>query len=239
MALKNNHVTKVRATSYENTNTPVNDFMLEQDISPDAKTITIHSSYPSSGSTVTITQYENDKLVKTYDSSGNVVTTTSYVYDDEGRLKTISTQTDDAFMDSHSHEVHQWFYDNGTPSYMLRIKDNADTTNIRFIKDEEGNIGQENWIKKGRTIESYYYYFNDKNELTDIVRYNSRAKKMLPDFLYEYAANGRVDQMTQMPAGSSNYMIWKYVYNDKGLKQKELLYNKQNQLVGRIEFQYQ
>lgn len=239
MALKNNHVTKVTATSYENTNQPVSDFMLEQTITPDAKTITINASYPSSGNTVTTTQYENDRPIKTYDSSANVVTITTYTYNENGRIKSITTQTDDAFMDSHSKETHQWFYDNNNPSYMLRIKDNVDTTIVRLIKDEHGNIGQENWEKKGRTIESYYYYYNDENNLTDIVRYNARAKKMLPDFLYDYSNNGLVDQMRQMPAGSSDYMIWKYVYNDKNLKQQELLYNKQNQLVGKIVYQYQ
>lgn len=239
MALKDNRVAKVTATSYENSNQPVDDFMLEQTISPGAKTITINSSYPSAGSTVSVTQYENNKPVKTYDSSSNVVTITTYAYDGEGRVETITTQTDDAFMDSHSKEVHQWFYDDNKPSYMVRIKDNIDTTVVRLIQDEHGNIGQENWEKKGRTVESYYYYYNDQNNLTDIVRYNARAKKMLPDFLYEYANNGLVNQMTQIPAGTSDFMIWKYIYNDKGLKQQELLYNKQNQLVGKIVYQYQ
>lgn len=239
MALKNNHVTKVTATSYENTNQPVDDFMLEQKITPDAKTITINSSYPSSGSTVTVTQYENNLPVKTYDSSANVVTITTYAYDESGRVKTITTQTDDAFMDSHSKEIHQWFYGNNTPSYMLRIKDNADTTTVRLIQDGHGNIGQENWEKKGKTIESYYYYYNDQNNLTDIVRYNTRAKRMLPDFLYEYSNDGLIKQMTQIPAGSNDYMVWRYIYNDKGLKQQELLYNKQNQLVGKVIYQYQ
>lgn len=36
----------------------------------------------------------------------------------------------------------------------------------------------------------------------------------------------------------NDYLIWKYEYNDKGLRIRELCYNKQKQLPGRIEYQY-
>ena len=87
-------------------------------------------------------------------------------------------------------------------------------------------------------IENYYYYYNDKNWLTDIVRYNNKAKKMLPDFLYEYDTEGRVSKMIQVIAGGTNYNIWVYTYNSLGLKEKEVCYDKKKQLLGTVEYLY-
>lgn len=238
-ALKNNNIKSVTATSYENDNQPVQNFSLEQRISAGAKTITVTSSDPASGITYTTNEYQNNKIKRSTDSTDKVVTVATYNYNDSGKLLTLITETHDAFMNSHSQELHQWHYNGDVPDYMLRIKDNADTTRIDFTYDEQGNVAQESWNKKGRNIENYYYYYNDNHQLTDIVRYNSRAKKMLPDYLFDYNANGRISQMTQVPAGNDNYMVWKYVYSGSGLKQRELLFNKQNQLVGRIQYQYQ
>ncbi|MGI8950420.1 MAG: hypothetical protein ACR2FN_02435 [Chitinophagaceae bacterium] len=239
LALKTNHIHNVNAVSYESDNEPTEDFKLEQQIGFNAKTIRIFSSDPSSGSTVTINTYENNKLIKTIDSSINVTNTITYKYDASDKINTIKTVTEDTFMKSNSEELHQWFYKDDKPDYMLRIKDKTDTTLIALTYDEQGNVAQEDWKKKDRIIETYYYYYNDKKQLTDIVRYNNRAKKMLPDFLYEYDDEGHVIQLTEIPAGSSDYMIWKYIYANNGLKKAEYLFNKQKQLVGKIEYQYQ
>ncbi len=239
LVLKNNKIRIVTATSRESNNQATENFKLEQQISPDAKTIKLYTSYPAAGTSVTTNYYDNDRMVKTIDSNTNVITTTSFQYDNSGNINSILIETNDAVMDSHSKELHEWKYEQGKPVLMLKIKDNTDTTRIEFNLDEQGNIAQENWKRKGRVIERYYYYYNDKNQLTDIVRYNSRAKKLLPDFLFEFDANGRMTQMTQVPTGSNNYLVWKYVYNEKGLKQREVLLNKQNELVGTIEYQYQ
>ena len=110
---------------------------------------------------------------------------------------------------------------------------------IAVLSKKEKQTSLEPWKSKGKVVETYYYYYNTGNQLTDIVRYNYRAKKMLPDFLYDYDANGNVVKMTQVPTGRSDYMIWHYIYNSNGLKEKELLYNKQQQLVGRIIYKYQ
>ncbi|TKK68286.1 hypothetical protein FC093_11670 [Ilyomonas limi] len=238
-ALKANHISHVTAKSFESDNQPTENFQLEQTISPDANTVTVNASYPSTGNLLTVNTYKNGKLVSTQDSSANVLTTTAYTYNGAGDIASITTETIDTFMNSHSTEVHLWQYNsNGQPAQMLKIKDGSDTTLVVFTYDN-GNVAQETWKRKGRTVENYYYYYNANNQLTDIVRYNYRVKKMLPDFLYDYDANGRVIKMMQVPAGRSDYMIWQYIYNDNGLKEKELLYNKQQQLVGKIEYQYQ
>ena len=238
-ALKTNHIKHVTAVSYESDNQPTENFKLEQTISPDAGTITINASYPSTGNLLTVNTYKNEKLAATQDSSANVLTNTTYTYNDAGNIASITMQTIDTFMNSRSTEVHLWQYNtNGQPAQMLKIKDNNDTTLVEFTYDN-GNVAQETWKHNGQVVENYYYYYNANNQLTDIVRYNYRVQKMLPDFLYDYDASGHVIKMMQVPAGRSDYMIWQYIYNDNGLKEKELLYNKQQQLVGKIEYRYQ
>ena len=72
--------------------------------------------------------------------------------------------------------MHKWFYTNNMPDSMLRIKDNTDTTVVHFKKDDKYNIIEEIWLKKNRVIEHYFYYYNDKSQLTDIVRYNTTGE---------------------------------------------------------------
>jgi hypothetical protein len=45
--------------------------------------------------------------------------------------------------------------------------------------------------------------------------------------------------MTQISLSASNYLIWKYEYNDKGLKTKEIAYAKEKRLVGSIVYTYE
>ena len=88
-------------------------------------------------------------------------------------------------------------------------------------------------------METYYYYYDSKNRLSDIVRYNARLKKLIPDYLYEYDDKGRTTQATQVSMSSASYLIWKYSYNEKGLKIKEEGYDKAKNLVGRIVYTYE
>ncbi len=239
MALKNNDIHQVSATSYESDNQPTKDFYLHQDIGENAATVTINTSFPSSGTTLTVNRYKDNRIQETKDSSTNIVTHVIYTYSNAGKISSIQTVTDDTFMKSHSEEMHLWYYTGNRPDSMLKIENNIDTTIIKFKFDEKGNAIEEDWVKRGKNIESYYYYYNTRNELTDIVRFNDRAQKLLPDYLFNYDNSGRVDQMTEVPPGNSDYMTWKYLYSANGLKQSEILFNKEKQLVGRIEYQYQ
>jgi hypothetical protein len=45
--------------------------------------------------------------------------------------------------------------------------------------------------------------------------------------------------MTQVAMSTANYLIWQYTYNDKGLKLKEIGFDKQKNLIGRIEYTYE
>ena len=87
-------------------------------------------------------------------------------------------------------------------------------------------------------LETYYYYYDQQHRLTDIVRFNQKLKKLVPDYVFEYDANGRLAQMTQM-SGNGKYFTWQYEYNEKGLKWKETCRDNERKLVGKIEYKYE
>ena len=101
--------------------------------------------------------------------------------------------------------------------------------------DEKGNVTDE--IEAGTNGKHYYYYYNDKNQLTDIVKYNEVKRGLRADFIFEYD-EGTITQAIQVPQSSGDYLMWQYIYNTNGLKQKELCLTKERQPVGRIEYSY-
>jgi antitoxin component YwqK of YwqJK toxin-antitoxin module len=237
--LKEAHVKEVNATSIEADGKAAEGFMLKQQLTADYRKMVTNVSNPATGTSITTHYYTNNRLASTADSSDKVMTITTYTYLPDTKVAVITSVTNDAARSYRSEEIHFWQYRaDGQPLQMLKIKDKKDTTVVAFILDEQGNVAEERWSRKGRRTETYYYYYNAQQQLTDIVRYNIKAKRLLPDYLFEYDATGRVSQMTQVPAGTSNYMVWKYVFTAQGLKQRELCYNKQQQLVGRIEYTY-
>lgn len=239
--LHENQLQKISAVSFEGNSQPSTDFVLEQTINNTSRQIITHSATVNSGESFFTSFFnENGKLVKTVDSSSNAINTVVYQYDDNGRL--LSTRQTSADFDGkfNSAEDHKWQYNsNGKPVAMIKTKNGADTLQVSFKLDEAGNVAEEAWRKNNRTIETYYYYYNAKNQLTDIVRYNRKAQRMLPDFMFEYDAAGNLSQMTQTQGASANYLVWRYVFNNKGLKEKEFVFNKQKELLGKIEYTYQ
>jgi YD repeat-containing protein len=239
LTLKKNNIRGVSATSMESDNTPTEGFAYSKEIKNNGSLIVTRNQLATSGASVTYEYYTNDRLTQSTDSSFNLNTKIQYKYDQQGNISSIETLTDDTSRQVSSTEIHKWFYTGNTPDSMLRIKENTDTTVIHFKKDEKENITEEIWMKRGKTIEHYYYYYNDQSQLTDIVRFNPKAKQMLPDFLFQYDANGIISQMTQVPEGSSDYVIWQYLYDDKGLKIKDVLFDKHQELLGTVTYSYQ
>jgi len=238
LILKKNNIKQVSATSEESDNTPTTGFVYSKIIKNNASLIITHIEMEASGTSDEYDEYLNDHLIKSTDSADNVLNTVEYTYDSLGNILLVKTKTDDTAMDAHTTEQHKWFFSWKAPDSMIRVKDNADTTIVHFKKDEHNNIAEELWTKKERVIEHYYYYYNEKNQLTDIVRFNSKAQQMLPDFLFEYNTNGMLSQLTQVPEGSSDYVIWQYAYDDRGLKIKDVLYNKRQELLGTVTYTY-
>lgn len=237
--LQKNNIKKVVAISKEADNSPTDGFMVEQTLSKNGNEITTTTKSSASEISTLVSLFNDGKILKTKSNSKNLFTVTDYLYNDDGSIQSILSSTTDTFMSSFISESHIWFYNaQQQPTKMYRIKNNTDTTFVEFVLDENNQVAVENWKRNGRYTETYYYYYNDKKQLTDIARYNKSIDKMLPDFIYEYDAMGRVKQMIQVLAAGKNYNTWRYTYLENGLKQKETCYDKQKQLIGTIEYSY-
>jgi hypothetical protein len=180
-------------------------------------------------------------LINMSDTSSSLISTTTYTYDDKNNPVLIKNTVTDADDSIYANEVHQWFYnDQGKPVRMLKIINNGDTTEVRFTIDEKGNVIEEFPYIKGASGEKTYYYYDDKNRLTDIVRFNTKARRLLPDYMFEYTEKDQVSQkITTLSMMDLGYLIWRYVYDDKGLKTKEASFNKDKVMTGKIEYSYQ
>ncbi|MEJ7826949.1 MAG: hypothetical protein WKF91_02100 [Segetibacter sp.] len=238
--IRTHQLKRINAVSFEGNNQPSKDFLLEQTVAKDGRQIITHSATVGSTQSFFISHYENNRLVKTVDSSNNARNTVVYNYDNAGRITSINSinkDFDGTFINS---ENHTWTYnEKDLPVSMLKVKNEKDTTLVLFILDDQDNVAEERWKKNNRITETYYYYYNPKKQLTDVVRFSRKAKAMIPDYTLDYDNNGRITEMRQTQATSANYLIWKYVYNDKGMKEKEYVFNKQKELLGKIEYSYQ
>ncbi|HEU0064056.1 MAG TPA: hypothetical protein VFQ58_03460 [Flavisolibacter sp.] len=231
-----NKVNHVLLTSYDAENTKNDDFYVEQEFNGSAlKTITRSSA--TGESILTSFMDTKGRVRKTIDSSETVISNTTYEYNSQEQLSNVQSVTTDSSGNSES-ERHIWQYAGSTPTAMVRIKNNTDTTFISFKTDERGNVSEEQGLHKGIKSEPVFYYYDEAKRLTDIVQYNKRAKRLLPEYMFEYSPANQVIQQITVPANSSDYIIWRYQYDAKGLKVREAIYNKQKQLTGKIEYQY-
>jgi hypothetical protein len=179
-------------------------------------------------------------LIKTTDSSETFASTSLYEYDTEKRVSKITTIAHSADEDFNTtlNEVHTYVYDkSSTPNKMYKCKGGKDTIEIEFVKDANGNITDE--IEKVVNGKHYYYYYNQTNRLTDIVKYHVVYKKLLPDFTFEYDEDGRLLQMITVDEGvGRNFFTWKYTYNE-GLRIIEKCFSNDNKLLGYFEYEYE
>lgn len=233
-------VKKITGTSYDPDGSVSDGFLLEQELSMDGKRITVNTAISGGKPGNTNYTYELSRLRRSRSFSNGIENKTEYTYNDKGKIQQVSLITTDTAMKYSSTETHEWVYDNtGEPESMLRIKNRTDSTLVQLVKDEKGKVAEEHWKKKGRDLEVYYYYYDDAGRLSDIVRYNSRLKKLLPDFQYEYNPAGRVTRMTQISLGSANYYVWQYTYNDRGLKTAEEGLDKEKKMIGKVTYAYE
>ena len=238
-AYRDNKVNRVVLTSYDENNTRSADFYVEQLFSAANQTLkTTTRSDMDHASVLTSYLDDNNNVIKTTDSSNIVTTITNYAYNPAGFLISITSFSSDSSKRTTESERHVWQYDNNKIAGMLRIKNATDTTYIDFKLDAAGNIIEEQETRKGVKSPSIYYYYDNNNRLTDIVRYNNKAKRLLPEYMFEYSPSNQVIQKITVPSNNDNYLIWRYQYNGQGLKTKEVIYNKQKQLTGKIEYQY-
>lgn len=240
-------VQSVTATGYDPRGVKTTDFNEWQEVQSNGSVLKVTTR---NGQNVSRVYYQFDdktRLVTTRDSSGQAENITTYTYDPAGNLASIKTALKDSPDSLNETEIHQWFYNAaGKPVKMFRIRNGTDSAEYRFTTDEHGNIADETQYRLGTDSVYYiyenqrvYYYYDGQNRLTDIVRYNKKAKRLLPDIMFEYDESNRVIQRTTVVSTTSpDYFIWRYAFNEKGLKTKEALFNKFKELKGRIEYSY-
>ena len=236
---RTNKVSRVVLNSYDAENTKNDDFYVEQVFSIPNQFLKTTTRFGITNESVLIAFTDaNGNVIKTIDSSQTISTTSVYNYNEQGMLLSVVSTSSDTSSNNQTEE-HRWEYNDGKVVRMLRIKDKKDTAYVSFKTDDKGNIVEEQSVRKGVASEPVYYYYDNTNRLTDIVRFNTKAKRLLPEYLFEYSPSNQVIQKITVPANGSEYLIWRYQYDDKGLKIKEAVFDKHKQLTGKIEYQYQ
>jgi hypothetical protein len=237
--LRANKVKKITAISFEEDGSANEKFLLEQELTMDGKKLSTKSGIQS-GKTSTVTSFfELSKLKRTLSNSNGIDNKMEYFYDNTGKLIKLSLTSGDTAVKYSTQEYRDWVYGaNGLPASIVKVKNKIDSSVAKIVIDEEGNVAEEQWSRKNTPLETYYYYYDQQHRLTDIVRYNQKLKKLVPDYVFEYDAKGKLAQMTQL-SGSGQYFTWQYEYNEKGLKWKETCRDNERKLVGKIEYKYE
>jgi len=237
---KNKRVQSISINSFEDNGDKSKGFMFNQLYNASWSQLKTIAEIENSGRNVVINFYNSQGLLyRTTDSSNGNYTVYEYGYDSLSRLVQIQNYTLAIGDKNRSSEIHNWFYDlQGIPEKMERIRDKSDTMIYAFKKDSLGNIIEEQGFHKKVPGEKTYYYYDAGNKLTDIVRYNKRSAKLIPDYMFDYDEKGLLMQMVNIPEGGGQSITWIYKYNEQGLKEEESCYLAQKKLAGRMAYQY-
>jgi hypothetical protein len=234
-----NKVSRVQVNSYDAQNTKSDDIFVEQAFSPKDMLLKTVTRTDSSDESVLLSYINGEgQVIKTVDSTDAVKSVTNYRYNNSGFLEAVTSLTADTSKTIAEKEEHLWFYKDGKPTRMLRIKNDIDTMYVDFKLDENGNVSEEQGMRKGVKNDPVYYYYDSKGRMTDIVRYNNKAKRLLPEYMFEYSPANHVIQRITVPANGSKYLIWRYQYDNRGLKIKEAIYDRYKDLNGKVEYIY-
>lgn len=235
---KEKKVRTIKIKSFEDDGSPSDGFFGERRISKDYKKSELFIRTNVSGASLLTTMFnEKGKLISSNDSSDIATTKTIYEYDDQERIKKITTSlrsSDDDFVNEILEEHIYIYEDEYLPSKMIRVKNRHDSITTLFLHDENNNISIEKDTKSGS---KYYYYYDEKSRLTDIAHSNEFKPKLLADYLFEYNPAGVLTQMTTTEEGGNYYYIWKYTY-DNGMRLTEKCYSNEKRLMGSIQYEY-
>ncbi|RYY90998.1 MAG: DUF4595 domain-containing protein [Chitinophagaceae bacterium] len=229
-------VRSVAITSFDADGSRSNALEVEQRFSGDVVTTT--TVLDSNSSVLQSFVDAQGRVARTTDSSEASLSNTSYQYNAQGQLERVENTTRDRAGRFVQTEVHAWEWSDGKPARMWRIKNGRDSIAVTFGTDERGNIGEERVQRRGQEPDVVYYYYDAKGRLSDIVRFNQKAKRLLPEYMFEYNEAGQVVQRITVPANNSNYSIWRYQYDERGLKIREALFDRYKQQTGKVEYLY-
>lgn len=232
---------KVKTVSYlsfDGDKQPIEGFSCKQEVNPNFTQIVTTTTTSLSGTSENTNFFDpKGQLIKSIDTTDGNRTVTDYRYGADGKIASIISISNSPGQ-FNLKEQHIWTYSpQGKPEKMVKIKNNNDTTYVSFVLDDKSNIAEEKSVHKKQALPTVYYYYDDQNRITDVVRYNNRAKRLLPDYIFEYE-NNRVSTMLVLEEGSSDYQKWYYSYDEDGLKIQDACYSKTKQLIGRVEYEY-
>ena len=237
-AYRKNSVRAVDYASFDANNQPIEGFTCQQTVAPDFSMIRTVTKTTLSGTSESAAYFnQKGQLIRTTDTADGNKTNTDYRYDANNRLTVINSISTSPGNTSNQ-EQHIWEYnDKGQPNKAYKIKNCTDTTYISFVLDEQGNVAEEKSVRNNVALPVVYYYYDEDNQLTDIVRYNNKARRLLPDYIFEYE-DDRVGSMLVAEEGTGDYQKWYYSYDDNGLKLQDACYSKTKVLIGRVEYKY-
>lgn len=232
-------VHRVTLASFEADGSPTENFAGSQHIDPDFTTITTDLQTAIAGASELVSTFNAaGQLLSSADTADGSSSITRYAYSGGQATPSRIVNLASSAGGHQDREEHLWTFAGDKPTAMIRIKGSSDSTFIRFVTDEKGNVAEEHATRNGAELPAYYYYYDDRNRLTDVVTYNVKAKRLLPAYVFEYNDDGTLRKMIVVPEGSSDYQQWVYEYAD-GLKTRETVFNKKKQLIGKIEYRYQ
>ncbi len=238
--LKKARVGSSTVTSYEPNGSPSEGFSLQQQCNAGYTQVKTVMQVPFSGRMAMTNYYTSEGLLyRTTDSGYQAFTQYEYAYDSARRLVSIVQQARAAGEKTVTAETHRWEYDaRGIPLRMIRSKGTGDSSIITLVTDEAGRVLEEYALSNGNPGEKTYYYYDDAGRLTDIVRYNTRAGKLVADMMFDYDNQGRLQQRASLEPGTLSYSTWIILYDGQGLIAEEKFYNTQKKLAGRMAYQY-
>lgn len=236
--LKNAGIRQVKISSFDEHDQPSEGFFCEKKINKNFSQSQLMTNSNITGQSLLVTDYnKNGDVVKTTTTTPHTSNIIDFTYDSNGNITLIRTETVADGDSSGIVETHEYSYKNNLPEKMIRKKNNVVISTVTFLADEKGNIIEED--PAGNTADKkYYYYYDDKNRLTDIVHYNPVAQRLLPDYMFEYGADGQQKQMMSVDETGRNYFIWRYSYDDNKLPEIQKCYSKEKRLLGTIQYDY-
>ena len=235
--LKNEKIRNVVVKSFESDGQPSEGFFCEKRIDKNYGRIQMMSRSNVTGPSLIISYFNpTGQIIRNVDSTETSFSETAYEYDETGKISSIKTFTKDDEDKAGIAETHRYIYNGGVLTKMVREKNNNTVSTINFHLDDKGNVIDEEEVINGG--KKYLYYYDQKNRLTDVVHYNERAKRLLPDYMYEYDDQDQVTQQIATEADGSNYFTWRYTYNDKRLRETERCSTKNRKLLGSVEYVY-
>jgi len=222
----NNQTKTITINSFNGQGQPITDFKITKTFYPLAHKIITISQSPYSGDNYSISFYDKkERVTFIKDSSARTKSNTQIFYHSEKQIDSIIFTTYSDQPDNLEHqfqplspdtltEKHIFYYGaNGNLKKMIRFKNSRRYKTIYFETDSLGQIFKEYQKTKESPI---YYYRHKEGKLTDVFHFSYGLKKMIPNYLFNYAPQGQLIKKTVVKPNEHNFLEWHYSYNQKG-----------------------